>query len=94
MRRQSAVIDLYDESETLYIVVDRADRCRDPRKADHRKPLLKIFVQMVQAARCKLRILTVINGHSWRVESYRDELGVQMMERFVLCTEEQRIRES
>ena len=54
------VINLFDESETLYMVMDTADRCRDPKKADYRKSLLRVFVKMVEAARCKLRILTVM----------------------------------
>ena len=83
------VIDFFDESETLYIVVDRADRCRDFRTVDHRKVLIKVFIQMVEAARCKLRVLTVINGHSWRVENHEDELGAKMKDRFILHTKDQ-----
>lgn len=83
------VIDFFDESETLYIVVDRADRCRDFKTVDHRKVLLKIFIKMVEAARCKLRVLTVINGHNWRVENHQDELGAKMKDRFILHTKDQ-----
>ena len=83
------VIDFFDESETLYIVVDRADRCRDFKTVDHRKTLLRVFIKMVEAARCNLRVLTVINGHSWRVENYQDELGAKMKDRFILHTKDQ-----
>ena len=83
------VIDFFDESETLYIVVDRADRCRDFRTVDHRKVLIKVFIKMVEAARCKLRVLTVINGHNWRVENHQDELGAKMKDRFILHTKDQ-----
>ena len=86
------VIDLFDESETLYIVVDRADRCRDPKTVDHRKILLKVLVKMVEAARCKLRVLTVIDGYSWRMEDHRDELGSKMKDRFIVHTAEQEMR--
>ena len=86
------VIDFFDESETLYIVVDRADRCRDPKTFDHRKMLLKVFIKLVEAARCKLRVLTVLNGYSWRVESYQDELGAKMKERFIVHTGKQGMR--
>ena len=88
------VIDLFDESETLYIVVDRADRCRDPKTVDHRKVLLKVFVKMVEAARCKLRVLTVINGYDWRMEDHRDELGAKMKDRLIVHTAEQQMRYS
>ncbi|KAL8692666.1 MAG: hypothetical protein Q9218_002366 [Villophora microphyllina] len=87
------VVEFFTESETIYIVVDRADRCRDIKKADHRKTLLRCLVQMVEAARCKLRILVVIDGRSWRVENYRDDLGVKIEERFIMCTAEQRLKE-
>lgn len=86
------VIDFFDASETLYIVVDRADRCRDPKTFDHRKMLLKVFIKMVEAARCKLRVLTVLNGHNWRVENHRDDLGAKMKERFIVHTAEQGMR--
>ena len=87
------VIDFFEESESLYIVVDRADRCRDPKAVDHRKALLRIFVKMVEAARCKLRVLTVIDGHSWSVENHRDELGAKMDDRVIMHTEEQETRD-
>ena len=87
------VVDFFEESETVYIVVDRADRCRDLQKADHRKRLLKILVKMVEEARCKLKILVVMDGHSWPVEKYRDDVGVKMEQRFVVCTAIQRTRD-
>lgn len=87
-------IDLFDESETAYIIVDRADRCRDlKRAADHRKVLLKGFVKMVEAARCKLKILVVVDGRSWPVKKYQDELGAKMQERLIVCTANQRMRD-
>ena len=70
------VIRFFDESETVYIVLDRVDRCCNLRKeVDHRKPLLKILVKLVEAARCKLRVLVVMDGRQWNVEQRRDELG-------------------
>ena len=88
------VVKFFDESETVYIVVDRADRCRDVQKdIDHRKPLLKILVKMVEEARCKLRVLVVMDGHSWPEKKYRDNVGVKMEERFVVCSATQQIRD-
>lgn len=86
------VIDLFDESETVYIIVDRADRCRDGGKADHRKALLKSFVKMVEAARSTLRILVVIKGNSWSVEQRRDELGEKMEDRVIVHTATQKYK--
>ena len=68
------VIDLFDESETVYIIVDRADRTRDGGKTDHRKALLKAFVKMVEAARSKLRVFVLISGNNWQVEKHQDEM--------------------
>lgn len=83
------VNDFFEESGTLYIVVDRADRCRDPKAVDHRKTLLRMFVKMVEAARCRLRVLTVIDGYSWGVENYRDKSGAKMTTES-LCTRKSR----
>lgn len=80
------VIDLFDYSDSLYIIIDRVDRCRNPKRADHRKSLLKLLVKMVEAARCTLRVLTVIDGASWGVEKHEDELGVKMKDRTILHT--------
>ena len=62
------VISFFDDSETVSIIIDRGDRCRDWEESDHRKELVKVLVQMVEAARCKLKILAVIHGQSWPVE--------------------------
>ena len=87
------VIDFFDESETLYIVVDRADRCRDWKTFDHRKKLLRVFIRMVETARCKLRVLTVINGYDWDVDSQRDELGMKVEDRFIVHTARQETKD-
>ncbi|KAL8752095.1 MAG: hypothetical protein Q9184_005848 [Pyrenodesmia sp. 2 TL-2023] len=88
------VVNFFDEAEELYIVVDRADRCRNLRGADHRKTLLRIFVQMVEAARCKLRILTVVDARYWLVEAARDELGETRKNRVIMHTMEQQYFET
>lgn len=84
------VVGLFDESETVYVVLDRLDRCCDLKKrVDHRKPLLKTLVRMVEAARCKLRVLVVINGYQWSVEQRRDELEEKVKGRIIVHTAEQ-----
>jgi hypothetical protein len=70
------VVNLFEEPETVYIIVDRVERRIDSRKgADHRKVLLKALVGMVEGAKCNLKILAIINGYDWRVEERRDEFG-------------------
>ncbi|KAL8787107.1 MAG: hypothetical protein Q9195_007935 [Heterodermia aff. obscurata] len=94
MRRVAVrVVDFFDEPETVYIVVDRADRCWKPDKAYHRKMLLKVLVEMVEQARCKLKVLVVVDGRSWPKEKYRDDVGVKMNERFVVCSATQPVRD-
>lgn len=84
------VVDFFEESEIVYVFLDRVDRCCDlKRRADHRKPLLKALVKMVEAARCKLRVLVVVNGYQWSVEQRLDELDVKMKGRFIVHTAEQ-----
>ena len=84
------VMGFFDESETVYVILDRAECCCDFKKTvDHRKPLLKTLVKMVEAARCKLRVLVVINGYQWNVEQRRDELEEKMEGRVIVHSAEQ-----
>ena len=112
------VIDFFGESEAIYIVVDRVDRCldnhrmhddpiktfmksqkpprdrkyidhreqllRDRKYIDHREQLLELFVKMVEAARCKLKILTVVDGNSWHVKG-----SVELKDSIILHSAEQ-----
>lgn len=84
------VLNFFHESENVYIIIDRADRCCDLKKgSDHRKPLLKTLVRMVEAARCTLKVLVVINGDQWDVERRKDELGEKIKGRVIVHTAEQ-----
>lgn len=84
------VMGFFDESETVHVILDRVDRCCDLKKsADHRKPLLKALIKMVEASRCKLRVLVVINGYQWSVERQRDELEEKMSGKVIVHTAEQ-----
>ena len=72
-------IDFFDESETVHVTLDRADRCCDLKnRFDHRRPLLKTLVKMVEAARCKLRVLMVFNGNQWDAKERVDDLEEKM----------------
>jgi len=83
------VVNFFSESETVYIIVDRIDRCMYPGKADHRRALIKALVRMVEGAKCNLKILAVINGYGWRVEDIRDEFGAEKKETLIIHTERQ-----
>ncbi|KAF7884771.1 uncharacterized protein EAF02_005107 [Botrytis sinoallii] len=63
------IIGFFEPSEIVYIFIDRVDRCsRNP--PNHRKALLDALVKMVEAADCKLKVLTVINGYYWESRYY------------------------
>lgn len=84
------VMSFFEESETVYIILDRADRCCNWKKGiDHRKPLLKALVKMVEAARCKLKVLVVIDRYQWDIEERRNELGEKTKEKVIVHTVEQ-----
>ena len=84
------VIGFFDESETVHVTLDRADRCCDLKaRVDHRRPLLKTLVKMVEAARCKLRVLMVVNGNQWNVKERVDDLEEKMKGKIILLRAEQ-----
>lgn len=83
------VVNFFAESETVYIIVDRIDRCTYPGKADHRRALTKALVKMVEGAKCNLKILAVINGYDWRVEDIRDDFGAEKEGTLIIHTERQ-----
>ncbi|EXJ82359.1 hypothetical protein A1O3_06172 [Capronia epimyces CBS 606.96] len=88
------VIGLFDDSETIHIVLDRLDQCCDlVEKVDQRKLLLKLLAKLVESARCRLKILVVNNGDQWNVERRISELGQTIQGRVILHTAVQQMRE-
>ncbi|KAJ5776440.1 uncharacterized protein N7511_001451 [Penicillium nucicola] len=68
----SRVVRLFDKSQTLYITVDRSDRCLDYNQYDHRERFLDGLQQMVRDAHCCLKVLVVFNESEYDVEQERD----------------------
>ncbi|KAJ3569812.1 hypothetical protein NPX13_g5955 [Xylaria arbuscula] len=78
------VLNMFDPSKTVWIIVDRIDECRnepeDKSRQEtrnlHRKTLLKFLVRLVEdeSLRVKVRVLGVVNGLDWRAEEHRDEI--------------------
>ena len=67
------VMNFFDKSQIVDVILDRADRCCDLKNGiDHRKPLLKALVKMVEAARCRVKVIVVINGYQWDIEQRQD----------------------
>ena len=90
LRVASRVISFFDESETVYIIVDRADRCRDLARADHRMVLLRAFVKLVEIARSKLKILAVLNGYDWPDSKDLNDLREKVEDRIIIRRVEQK----
>lgn len=83
------ILNFFNEDETVHVILDRVDRCQERNGVNHRKALLKALVKIVEVVRCRLHVLVVINGYSWPVETYSDELGGKVKGKFILHTAEQ-----
>ncbi|KAF2232960.1 hypothetical protein EV356DRAFT_578033 [Viridothelium virens] len=76
------IIDLFDESQQVFLILDRIDRCRNFKKdrdgeyADDRHHLLQTLIEITDVARCKLRILIVVDALEWPEEKWKDRLDV------------------
>ncbi|KAL1306188.1 hypothetical protein AAFC00_004290 [Neodothiora populina] len=85
------VLSLFDESKVIHIVVDRADLCREDEQ-DHCRKLMRLLVRMVHKARCRLKILAVVNKADWAIENDRDDLEDRGQGRVIIHTMVQRGR--
>ncbi|CRG91714.1 hypothetical protein PISL3812_08765 [Talaromyces islandicus] len=77
------VVRSFKESESVYIVVDRADRCRNFVDYDQRGALKDGLMDMIRAARCRLKILVISNGIGSGEETEGDGVGQSIMQRTV-----------
>jgi hypothetical protein len=75
------VVRLFKESESVCIVVDRADLCRNFVDYDQRGALKDGLEEMIRAARCRLKILVISNGIGSREEENRDAVGQSIIQR-------------
>lgn len=83
----ACVIGLFNEEDEVVIVIDRADRCGRLREGeDQRKAFLKVLVKMTHEARCKLKILVILDGIRWPLEDHKDELEISKRERVIIHT--------
>lgn len=86
------VLNMFDPSMTVWIILDRLDQCRGqgPRNL-HRKTLLKFLARLVEDRnlRVRVRVLAVVNGVDWRPEEQQDEIGQTEHDSIVFWTLEQ-----
>lgn len=86
------VVDMFESTETVDIVIDRLDFCRaraaGDREIDNRRILLQTLSEMVAKARATVKVMVVSNWHGWT--GFQDEsesdLGI------VLDVREQQVR--
>jgi hypothetical protein len=69
------ILNTFDSTRSVWIILDRVDRCRNHPKSNYRKKILKAMVHLVENSKAKIRVLAVVNGHDWRVDEEIDELG-------------------
>jgi hypothetical protein len=77
------VARFFKESESVCIVVDRADLCRNFVDYDQRGALKDGLEEMIRAARCRLKILVISNGIGSREEENRDAVGQSIIQRTI-----------
>lgn len=68
-------LNMFAPTETVWIFLDRVDRCRSSSRKANGKRLLKALVHLVEKASLKVRVLVTVNGYDWPADSQVDELG-------------------
>lgn len=61
----ATVMQLYQSFETVYIILDRIDRC----EADEQADFLNFLVKIMEDAPCSVKVLAIANKTSWDVEN-------------------------
>ncbi|KAK1991739.1 hypothetical protein LX36DRAFT_589824 [Colletotrichum falcatum] len=69
------VLNSFGEGQTVWIVVDRPDQCKQRGGPNHQKKVAKALVNLLESAKSTIRVLLVVNGHDWRVDDEFDEFG-------------------
>lgn len=87
------VLNLQSHVDTVWIILDRVDRCQLRHGDYHRNTLMQTVMRLVEKVEVKLRVLATVNGYDWQVESQLDELYKlerTKPDRFVIHTARQR----
>ncbi|KAK7433892.1 hypothetical protein Landi51_13763 [Colletotrichum acutatum] len=84
------VLNLFKEEQTVWIVVDRPDQCKERGGHDHKRILAQALVNLLESAKSRVRVLLVVNGHDWRVDKEFDEFGQSKQDSVAVHTALQR----
>lgn len=74
------ILNLIQQSEPVYIVLDRMDRCRSK---GAKLRVLKALLRVARETRCWVKIMVVVCAHFWNVDEYLEDLDVEKMEKDV-----------
>jgi hypothetical protein len=69
------VLKLFDLTRTVWIGLDRVDKCGGRASSYQRRMLVRALVYLIEKSKVKVRILAVVNEYDWRVQDEVDELG-------------------
>jgi hypothetical protein len=83
----TSVINYFEAGETVYIIVDRVDRCEE----DQQLLLLHTLTQLMERGRCTTKVLVIANTVGWSVD--RKALLTREKNGVVWVEEEQKILE-
>jgi hypothetical protein len=83
------VLNMFEPTQTVWIIIDRVDRCKLGSKFNHRKKLVKTMVHLVERAKVKVRVLAVVNGFDWKVDEQSDEFEQSNEESVILHIDRQ-----
>lgn len=70
-------LNLLDPSKTVWIILDRVDKCREQSRKPIGRALLKIMVYLVEKAKPRVRVLAVVSGLDWSIDQDEDDLGAE-----------------
>ncbi|KAK7752176.1 hypothetical protein SLS62_005920 [Diatrype stigma] len=68
-------LNFLDSSKTVWIILDRVDKCRDQSRKLIGRALLKTMVYLVENAKPRVRVLAVVSGLDWNIDQDEDDLG-------------------
>lgn len=86
------VVDMLDEDMTVWIMLDRVDKCRaaPSRQKTHRHhrrdglALLRVMLHLVEQSKARIKVLAVVNRSDWHMEDDVDDLDQTREGSFVL----------